>query len=114
MKNKKGALYLIPSTLGEGDPRFALPDSVYEATQNIKHYAVENIRSARRFLIKMQIPFEIDELTFSELNKRTGAAEMDSILKPLISGHNVGIVSEAGCPGVADPGAVAVRWAHEH
>jgi len=79
----------------------------------IKHYIVEDERSARRFLRKIDPEIVIDNLSFKELNKRTRFDEMVLFLAPILEGNNMGIISEAGCPGVADPGADVVKIAHQ-
>jgi len=108
-----GVLYLIPSTLGECCIGDVLPQRTSEIVNRIAHYVVENTRSARRFLSKLNIEQSIDALTFAELNEHTPLSEVAPLLKPLLEGHDVGIISEAGVPSVADPGAALVRLAHE-
>ncbi|MCB0401436.1 MAG: SAM-dependent methyltransferase [Flavobacteriales bacterium] len=108
-----GKLYLLPVTLGETEINQVIPAYNLEIIHEIDVYIVENIKSARRFLKKAGIQKAIDELTFLELNKRTDDYELYSYLKPLQEGKNVGILSEAGCPGVADPGADMVDLAQQ-
>lgn len=105
-------LYLIPSLLSESAPEDVLPEKVKQVCINTRIFIVENIRTARRFLKKVEKSIIIDDITFFELNKRTTFEEKQSYLKPLLAGHNVGVISEAGCPGVADPGAEIVQMAH--
>ncbi len=102
------ALYLIPVTLGETEIRTVLPDYNHDVIVQIKHFIVENIRSARRFLKKVEKSIDIDELTFYELNRHTDRKIIGEYLKPLEQGQAVGIISEAGCPAIADPGADVV------
>ncbi len=109
----KGTLYLIPITLGETPVNQVIPDYNNQIINKIDTYIVENIKTARRFLKKAGIIKAIDELTFYELNKRTHFSEITQFIKPLFDGKNVGILSEAGCPGVADPGAEIVALAQE-
>jgi len=106
-------LYLIPITLGESELDTVIPGSHREIIQNISHFIVENIRTARRFLKKVDSEINIDGLTFYELNKHTDKNQLHAYLEPLKNNLHVGIMSEAGCPGVADPGADVVRIAHE-
>ncbi|PCH96195.1 MAG: SAM-dependent methyltransferase [Bacteroidetes bacterium] len=111
--SKKGILYLIPALIGDSPTDFALPASTQAVVNDIRFYAVENLRSARRFLSKLKISTPINELEFAELNKRTPSNEVETILAQLLNGSNVGVISEAGCPGVADPGASIVSLAHD-
>jgi 16S rRNA (cytidine1402-2'-O)-methyltransferase len=108
-----GNIYLIPTTLGGDSIESVIPQNINEIVSGIKHYVVENIRTARRFLKKIDRNINIDELTFYELNKRTKRREIENFLKPALQSQNMGIISEAGCPGVADPGADIVKIAHE-
>ena len=99
------ALYLIPVTLGETEHYKVLPAYNREVILGIRHFVVENIRTARRFLKKTEPSLMIDELHFYELNKHTSPHMVAGYLTPLAAGESVGIISEAGCPAVADPGA---------
>ena len=110
---KKGVLYLIPALIGNSATDFALPPSTQAVVNDIRFYAVENLRSARRFLSKLKISTPINDLEFAELNKRTPTNEIEEIVAQLTNGNNVGVISESGCPGVADPGAEVVSLAHE-
>jgi len=111
--DSKGILYLIPVTLGESTIEKVIPSFNNDIINEIDVYVVENIKTARRFLKKAGIIKAIDELTFYELNKRTDFAEIANYIKPLLAGKNVGVLSEAGCPGVADPGADMVALAQQ-
>ncbi len=106
-------LYLIPITLGESELESVIPVSQTAIIHSISHFIVENIRTARRFLKKVDREIDIDALYFYELNKHTDKKQLHSYLEPITQGLHVGIMSEAGCPGVADPGADVVRIAHE-
>lgn len=106
-------LYLIPTTLGETELNKILPEYNTEIICSIKYFIVENIRTARRFLKKVNREINIDELTFFELNQHTNLDNIASYLKPLKEGNNVGVISEAGCPAVADPGADVVAIAQQ-
>jgi 16S rRNA (cytidine1402-2'-O)-methyltransferase len=109
----KGTLYLIPNTLGGETLADIIPEHVSVTTINLRVFAVEDIRSARRLLRKMDRNFPIDEAQFIELNKRSGEEGLQKIIWLLRNGTNVGVISEAGCPGIADPGANLVSIAHE-
>lgn len=105
------ALYLLPVTLGDTPVDKVLPAYNREVIRGIKHFIVEDVRSARRFLKKVDAEINIDELTFYPLNKHTSAEEVSGYLKPLEGGAPMGVISEAGCPAVADPGADVVAIA---
>ncbi len=105
------ALYLIPVTLGDTTIEAVLPVRNREIIVNIKHFIVEDVRSARRFLKKVDQTIDIDTLTFYTLNKHTSPEELSGYLKPLENGQPMGVISEAGCPAVADPGADVVAIA---
>lgn len=109
----EAALYLIPVTLGETEVDKVLPSYNREIILGIKYFIVENIRSARRFLKKVDKDINIDELKFVELNKHTTPAEFSNYLEPLMQGNPIGVISEAGCPAVADPGADVVAIAQK-
>lgn len=105
------AVYLIPVTLGDTSIEQVLPAYNREVILGIKHFIVENIRSARRFLKKVEQSINIDDLTFYELNQHTDRTNIERYLDPIKQGLPVGIISEAGCPAVADPGADVVAIA---
>lgn len=105
------SLYLIPVTLGDTPLDKVLPVYNREIILNIKHFIVEEIRTARRFLKKVEPSIDIDSLTFYPLNKHTAQADIAGYLKPLMEGFPMGVISEAGCPAVADPGADVVAIA---
>ena len=107
----RAALYLIPVTLGNSPLERSLPTYNREIIIGIKYFIVENIRSARRFLKQVDRDIDIDALTFFSLDKRTQPTELDKMLIPLGIGESVGILSEAGCPAVADPGSEVVSIA---
>ncbi len=107
----ENALYLIPVTLGDTPVEKVLPSYNRDIILGIKHFIVENVRSARRFLKKTDSAIDIDTLTFYELNRHTDRRIIGEYLVPLQSGNPVGIISEAGCPAVADPGADVVAEA---
>lgn len=104
-------LYLIPTTLGETELDKILPTGNSVIVSSIRYFIVENIRTARRFLKKVNREINIDELTFFELNQHTKPEEISQFLQPLKAGDDMGIISEAGCPAIADPGADVVALA---
>ena len=105
------ALYLIPNLLGETPVEQVLPPYNREIILGIRHFIVEDVRTARRFLKQVDRSIDIDQLTFYTLNKHTNPEEVASMLKPLEEGSPMGVISEAGCPAVADPGADVVAIA---
>jgi 16S rRNA (cytidine1402-2'-O)-methyltransferase len=107
----KASLFMIPVTLGDTEHQRVLPEYNREIILGIKHFIVENVRTARRFLKKAEPTIQIDELTFYELNKHTSPEDISGFLKPLAEGFSVGVISEAGCPAIADPGADVVAIA---
>lgn len=109
----KTALYLIPVTLGETTIERVLPSYNKDIILGINHFIVENIRSARRFLKQVDSEINIDELKFYELNKHTNLDEIGNYLFPLSQGESVGVISEAGCPAIADPGSDVVAIAQK-
>lgn len=117
MKNNHhllGKLYLIPTTLGEGNHEDVLPIAIKRTIDFIQDFVVENEKTARK-CIKLTNPEKVQaDLRIQLLNKRTTAEELKNLIKPCLEGKNVGLMSEAGCPGVADPGAVVVKMAHEN
>lgn len=106
-----GKLYLIPVTLGDTPAERVLPSYNKEVIQSLRHFIVEDVRSARRFLRFIDREFDIDGSTFYPLNKHTDPKEIAGYLKPLEQGISMGVISEAGCPAVADPGADVVAIA---
>jgi 16S rRNA (cytidine1402-2'-O)-methyltransferase len=113
MNSKKGNLYLIPCPMGDVPPLAVLPISVKKSIEKIDHYIVEHEKSARRF-IKSIVPEKTQpSLNFKEINKFTNPEEIPPMLNPCLDGFDVGVISDAGCPGIADPGARAVHYAHE-
>ena len=105
------ALYLIPVTLGDTPVSQVIPSYNHDVVMQIRHFVVEDIRSARRFLRKMDASFPIDDSCFYEMGKHADERLFTSYLKPLSEGLPVGVISEAGCPAVADPGANVVAIA---
>ena len=111
-----GVLYLIPNTLGEGDAdalAAVLPGPVRAQAAALHYYIGENAKTTRAFLKKVGTDRPIQEIEIRELNVNTPAGEVEKLLAPILAGTDAGLVSEAGCPAVADPGALLVRRAHE-
>lgn len=111
---RKGKLYLIPTILSEGTADKLFSQSWRESIKHIDFFCVENIRTARRFLSSLKVYPSIESLSFSELDKNTTQERISELLKPLLDGHDVGIISESGIPAIADPGNLAVKYAHAH
>ncbi|QEE48018.1 SAM-dependent methyltransferase [Flavobacterium alkalisoli] len=112
--NTIGKLYLLPVPLGpDANPKEVLPETVEKSIEFIDHYIVENEKTARRFIKAILPTKKQPELKISVLNKHTEPSEHHDFIKPCLEGKNVGLMSEAGCPGVADPGAAIVKIAHE-
>ena len=109
----QGKLYMMPITLGGDRAEAVIPSDVLETIKATRFFIVENIKTTRRFLRAIDREFPIDDSTFFELNKRTPSEELPTFLEPLFSGNDIGIFSEAGCPGIADPGSEVVKIAHE-
>ena len=111
---KKGILYLIPTPLGEGPIGASMPAGLAGTIRDIRHFVVEDLRTARRFLKKVDKDTDIDSLRFYELNEHSRDEDIGSLVKPLLAGQAMGLMSEAGTPCVADPGASLVRLAHSN
>jgi len=110
--HKKGKLYLIPTLLGENSPP-VIPAYVHDIVHQLATCIVEKAKTARRYIKPTGHPVPINDLTFSELNKRVDYTEWSQYLQPIETGKDIGLLSEAGCPGVADPGAEIVKLAHQ-
>lgn len=111
MEELRPALYLFPVGLSDVGLTEVLPQRNLDLLRGIRHFVVENLRSARRFLRAAHRDFPIDECQFTELNEHTPAGAVESMLAPLLKGQPIGVISEAGCPAVADPGADLVAAA---
>ena len=109
-----GKLYMIPCPIGEGEPYDVLPQSNRAVIASLDYFIVENVRSARRFLSRAGIGKPIDGLRFVECNEHTRPEELPDMIRPLLDGTDAGFVSEAGVPGVADPGAEVAALCHAH
>lgn len=113
MTDSPGRLVLIPTPLGENDPAEVLPGAVLETACSIRRFVVEELRTARRVLSRYGLRGHIDELEFHVLNEHTSPQEVEAMLS-LFDGQDVGLLSEAGLPAVADPGAALVALCHRH
>ena len=110
----KGRLLLIPSPLGDNDPLEVIPGPVLDALQSISTFVVEEVRTARRYLSKAGLKGKIGDLEFHQLNEHTTPTEVESYLSLFDDGRDVGLITEAGLPAVADPGAQLVALCHRH
>lgn len=108
-----GTLYLIPVPLGPTPPHEVLPDPVLQRTRLLSHFVAEHAKSARAFLKAASHPLPLQQIAISELNEHTRDGDVAALLAPLRAGHDVGLISEAGCPAVADPGANLVAQAQQ-
>ena len=108
-----GTLYLIPVTLGDDNINQVLPPKVVKIAQNLENFVVESEKSARYFLSTIKTAKPVRELTLNLLNEHTDDKTVPDLLKPLLAGQDVGLMSDAGCPGVADPGSKLVALAHQ-
>jgi 16S rRNA (cytidine1402-2'-O)-methyltransferase len=108
-----GNLFLIPTIISEGTEREVIPSIVVEKLKSIRYFLAEDVRTARRYLSSLKIYESIETLDFSVLNKDTKEAEIEKMFAPVFSGEHLGVLSESGCPGVADPGSLAVNFAHQ-
>ncbi len=109
-----GQLFLIPSIIAPATAGQVLPPQVLEVLGRLTYFLAENLRTSRRFISALQLGRPLDQLHFDVLDKRTAPQELAVLMAPLRQGNDVGVLSEAGCPGVADPGALAVAYAHQH
>ena len=114
MADNKGKLFLIPSPLGDNDPTEVIPAPVLKSLEGFRTFVVEEIRTARRYLSRAGLKGHIGELEFFELNEHTDQATVEGYLKLFEGGNDVALISEAGLPAVADPGAQLVALAHRH
>jgi 16S rRNA (cytidine1402-2'-O)-methyltransferase len=108
-----GRIYLIPVTLGGDDFLKVIPEKVIGLTRKLRYFIVEDIRSARRFLRLIDKEFPINDSVFYELNEHTGESDITNYLGPIYNGSDIGVLSEAGLPGIADPGARIIALSHQ-
>jgi len=109
----KGTLWLIPNVLDDGDPGNVLSVAVLDQVRKLRYFIVENEKNARRFLVKVGLKPYLDEIRLGILDEHTRQVELKPLISPLLEGMDAGLLSESGCPGIADPGADVVRMAHE-
>lgn len=108
-----GQLFLIPVTLGTSNPLEVLPISIRTKIEKLNHFIVENEKASRAFIKLLAPNKKQDKLRFFQLNKYTNDSELPEFLKPCLDGVSIGLMSDAGCPGIADPGAAIVKIAHQ-
>ena len=111
-RKMKGKLYLIPSTLGDVPSSGSLPEINLGIIEKLRYFVVEDARTARRFLKNILPAINIDELSFQILDEHTPVQEVTALLSPALEGHDMGLLSEAGLPCIADPGSLLVSYAH--
>jgi 16S rRNA (cytidine1402-2'-O)-methyltransferase len=114
MVSNKGKLFLIPNIVSENTHEEVINLQIKSNLKNIRHFLAEDVRTARRFLSSLKVYDSIESLDFQILDKDTKQTELKDLFKPINEGLNLGIISESGCPGVADPGALAVGYAHQN
>ncbi|MFC3879061.1 SAM-dependent methyltransferase [Algoriphagus namhaensis] len=108
----KGKLFLIPNVLAENTSESVITPQVKEVISKTKVYLVENLRTTRRYISSLKLGVNIEELHMEILDKNTAPETINRLMQPLLNGADIGVISEAGCPGIADPGALAVAHAH--
>jgi len=111
--SKTGKLYLIPTLLGDTLPEKVLPEGTLNIIRSLDYFIVEQIRTSRRFLVKAGLTKPIDSISFVELNKHSKIDDLLTFLHPALEGKNIGLMSEAGTPCIADPGSFVVDAAHQ-
>ena len=111
---RKGKIYLIPLPIAANTQEEVIPAYVKTIIQGLDYFLAENIRTARRYLRALDHPQPIAQLKFACLDKHTQSSQVGAYLQPILQGIDGGILTEAGCPGIADPGALAVQYAHQH
>lgn len=110
----KGRVFLIPTIIADDTQHQVISQQCKDVLPGIRHFVVEDVRTARRFLSSLKIFDSIESLQFTVLNKDTPDREVRDLMRPVFDGYPLGILSESGCPGVADPGALAVNYCHRH
>jgi 16S rRNA (cytidine1402-2'-O)-methyltransferase len=111
---EKGKLYLIPNVIADNTHASVIASHINNALHGIHHFLVEDVRTARRYLSALKIYPSIEALNFQVLNKNSKPEDLSPMFAPIFQGVNLGVISESGCPGIADPGALATRFAHEN
>jgi len=110
--HERGRLYLIPNLLGVVSPATVLPQLTIDIARRISHFVVETPKAARQFLKMLSPERPVQSLALSTLDEHTPASQVEELLAPVLEGHDLGLISDAGCPGIADPGAALVAAAH--
>lgn len=110
----KGKLYLIPTVLAEGTTDMVLPPVIRSTVGKLQQFLCEDVRTARRFIGELKVHPSVESLSFQVLDKDTTEKQLSTLLAPLIKGIDMGLLSESGCPAVADPGSLAVSFAHRN
>ncbi|SHN19574.1 16S rRNA (cytidine1402-2'-O)-methyltransferase [Cyclobacterium lianum] len=113
IKHSKGILYLIPNVLAAGTADAVMAPQVKSVLEATRYFLVEDFRTARRYISSLKLGVNLDEVHMEKLDKKTPDPQVRKLLDPVLKGQDAGIISEAGCPGIADPGARAVARAHE-
>lgn len=109
-----GTLFMIPVTLGGGELESVVPQGVQQRVRALEYFVAENPKSARAFLKQVGLVKPLQELHIATLNEHTPESDVAALAAPLLAGHDIGVMSEAGCPGIADPGAKLALYAHRH
>ena len=109
----QGKLFLIPNVLAENTAMEVISPQVREVIAHTNYFLVENLRTARRYISSLKLGINIEELHLEILDKDTPPEEVSRLMRPLLNGSDIGVISEAGCPGIADPGALVVAYAHQ-
>jgi 16S rRNA (cytidine1402-2'-O)-methyltransferase len=110
----KGKLFLIPNSIADNTQDKVITPQLLDILPEVRYFLAENIRTARRFLSSLKVYDSIETLKFEILNKETPDQALRALMDPVFKGENAGVISESGCPGIADPGALAVKYAHEN
>ena len=110
----KGKMFLIPTVIADDTQHLVISPQCREVLPMIRHFLAEDVRTARRFLSSLKVYDSVETLHFAVLNKDTQPSALEEMMRPVFEGNNIGIISESGCPGVADPGALAVSYSHRH
>lgn len=114
MPMEYGNLYLIPAVIADNTQQDVIPAQVRQVLKGITYFLAEDVRTARRYLSSLKVYEAIEPLQFEVLNKDTLPGAVKALFKPVFEGNHLGVLSESGCPGIADPGALAVKFAHEN
>ncbi|MCB0496394.1 MAG: SAM-dependent methyltransferase [Cyclobacteriaceae bacterium] len=110
---KKGTIYLIPSVIAPDTQNQVIPNQVKEIISSTNYFIAETVRESRRYISSLKLGIDISTLHFEKVDKNTDTIEAEKYLKPALEGHSIGVLSDAGCPGIADPGALVASIAHK-